>query len=117
MKGPSFQYGNTKNSPTSHINYPYAKDFDYHNIDNHVANHATQMKAKNKDEYVSKAVTFANKVDRNNCLSFVDKKGSTYKYNIKTNELAIITSDGYVVTYFKPQKGRQYYEDQIKKHS
>ena len=37
------------------------------------------------------------------------KKGSTYKYNKKTNTLAIVTKDGYVVTYFKPAKGYNYY--------
>lgn len=36
--------------------------------------------------------------------------GSTYKYNTQTNALAIVTKDGYVVTYFKPTAGYEYYK-------
>ena len=45
---------------------------------------------------------------------FTDEKGSTHKYNKKTNEYAIITKDGYVVTYYKPTNGYKYYKDQKK---
>ena len=45
----------------------------------------------------------------------IDKKGSTHKYNKKTNEYAVITKDGYVVTYYKPATGYKYYIDQKKK--
>lgn len=35
-----------------------------------------------------------------------------YKYNTKTNTLAIITKDGYVITYFKPTAGYKYYKEE-----
>lgn len=44
-----------------------------------------------------------------NNKSFCDKNFSTYKYNIKTNEFAIIDKKGYVITYFKPADGYKYY--------
>ena len=72
------------------------------------------MGCSSKEAYAAKAVKFANNVDRKNCVSFVAKNGSTYKYNKKDNTLAIITKDGYVVTYFKPEKGYNYYLSQKK---
>jgi hypothetical protein len=35
-KGPSFLYGNTKGSPTRHINFPYAKEFNKNTIGEHM---------------------------------------------------------------------------------
>lgn len=40
----------------------------------------------------------------------LDKNGSTYKYNKKSNELAIISKDGTVITYFKPKDEYNYYK-------
>lgn len=67
------------------------------------------MGCNNKNEYASKAVHFANTVDRKNCVSFIDKNNSTYKYNKKTNEFAIIKNNGIVITYYKPKDGYEYY--------
>ena len=67
------------------------------------------MGCKTKESYAASAVKFTNKVDRKNCVSFVDKRGSTYKYNKKTNTLVIVKKDGYVITQFKPAKGYDYY--------
>ncbi len=47
----------------------------------------------------------------------IDENWSTYKYNKKTNEFAIITKDGYVVTYYKPTGGFMYYKKQTPKYS
>jgi len=63
--------------------------------------------------YEAHAVSFANTVDRKNCESFVAANGSTYKFNRKTEEFAIITKKGIVITYFKPKDGREYYLSQI----
>ena len=40
------------------------------------------------------------------------KTKATYKYNKATNEFAIVTRNGYVVTYYKPSKGYAYYKKQ-----
>lgn len=56
------------------------------------------MGTPTKESYNARAVTFVNTVDRKNCVSFVDKNGSTYKYNKKTNEMAIIKDNGVVIT-------------------
>ena len=78
-------------------------------LQQHFNDHGHQFGCDTQTSYAAHAVAFANNVDRVNCVSFVDKKGSTYKYNTKTNTLAIVTKDGYVITYFKPKEGYDYY--------
>lgn len=116
-KGPSNRYGNTRGSdgkgrPTSHINYQWAKDFNKNSLDKHFDEHGKQMGFSTINEYGAHAVSFANRIDRKNCVSFIDDKGSTYKYNKKTNEFVIVTKKGIVVTYFKPKDGYAYYKKQ-----
>ena len=112
-KGPSNHYGGSRNGrqgkKTQHTGFAWAKGFNSRTLADHFYRHGEQMGCKTKESYAAHAVKFANKVDRKNCVSFVDKKGSTYKYNIKTNTLVIVTKDGYVVTFFKPAKGYSYY--------
>lgn len=112
-KGASNHYGGSKNGrqgkPTQHTGFAWAKDFNSNTLSDHFNRHGDQMGCKTKESYAASAVKFANKVDRKNCVSFVDKRGSTYKYNKKTNTLVIVKKDGYVITYFKPAKGYDYY--------
>jgi pyocin large subunit-like protein len=118
-KGASFRYGNSNNGrqgkPTTHINYGWAKDFNKHTLYDHYRRHGSQVGCTSKESYAAHAVSFANTVDRKNCVSFIDKNGSTYKYNKTTNTLAIITENGYVVTYFKPSAGYEYYKNEKKR--
>ena len=112
-KGPSNKYGSSKNSRRGKrarsIGYAWAKDFNRSKLNQHFEKHGVEMNSPTKESYVAHAVSFCNYVDRKNCISFIDKKGSTYKYNKVTNTLAIVTKDGYVITYFKPKDGIKYY--------
>ena len=115
-KGASNRYGNTRGSKhqgeaTEHINFPWAKDFNKKSLDKDFDEHGKELGLDSKESYKQHAIKFANTVDRKNCVSFVDvNSGATYKYNKKTSELAIITKDGYVATYFKPKDGYSYYK-------
>lgn len=118
MKG-SNRYGNTRGSKSrrmnsKYISYQWAKKFNKNSLDRHYADHGRNVNYSNILEYEQHAIRFANTVDRKNCLSFIDRHGSTYKYNIKTNEFAIITKNGIIVTYFKPKEGYNYYIKQRK---
>ena len=117
-KGASNHYGNSRGGSqghmTSHTGFAWAKDFNKNTLAKHFRDHGKQMGADTKESYASHAVKFANTVDRENCVSFIDSKGSTYKYNKVTNEFAIITKKGYVVTYYKPEDGYDYYLSQKK---
>lgn len=121
-KGASNRYGNSNGSANAgisarHINYQWAKDFSRNTLNGHFNNHGKSMGFDSKESYKQHAIKFANTIDKKNCKSFVDKNGSTYKYNKKTNEFAIITKDGYVVTYYKPRGGYKYYKKQTPKYS
>lgn len=117
-KGASNHYGNSRGGKqgkaTNHIGYAWAKDFNKSTLADHFNRHGAQMGCTTKEGYAAKAVSFANRVDRKNCVSFVDRKGSTYKYNKKDGTLGIITKDGYVVSFFKPKDGYKYYLAQKK---
>jgi pyocin large subunit-like protein len=112
-KGASNRYGHNRNGrigkPTKNTSYAWAKDFNIKTLTNHFIRHGEQMGCTSKESYAAHAVKFANKIDKVDCVSFVDRNGSTYKYNKKKNILAIVTKDGYVVTYFKPKTGFNYY--------
>ncbi len=121
-KGASNRYGNSNGSkgaglPTGSIKYQWAKDFSRNTLNGHFNNHGKSMGFDSKESYKQHAIKFANTVDRKNCESFFDENWSTYKYNKKTNEFAIITKDGYVVTYYKPTGGYKYYKGQKFKYS
>lgn len=115
-KGAGNRYGNTNHGKmgkaTQHTNFAWAKDFNKHSLAQHFRDHGEQMGCKTQNAYAAHAVSFANYVDRYNCTSFIDKNGSTYKYNKATNTLAIITKSGYVITYYKPKDGYEYYKKQ-----
>lgn len=55
-----------------------------------------------------------NRVDRKKYISYKDKRGTTYKYDVKTNRFGIITKKGIVITYFKPADGKAYYDNTVK---
>ena len=113
-KGQSNQYGNSRGTPTEHINYKYAKDFNRSTISIHFSEHGKEVGASSKDDYIAKAIKFANSIDRKKNVSFIDEKGSTYKYQEQTNKFAIIDKNGIIITYFKPKDGKDYYDRQKK---
>lgn len=113
-KGASYKYGNTNGSngegkPTEHINYQYAKDYNKNKLTADFKKHGSSFGVNTEQTYESSAVRFANTVDRKNCVSFVDKRGTTHKYNKQTNTYIAVDKKGYVVTYFKPTQGYKYY--------
>lgn len=120
-KGASNQYGNARGGkrghPTPHTGFAWAKGFNKSTLQDHFNRHGNQVGCPTKESYAANAVHFANTVDRENCVSFVDSRGSTYKFNKKTNEFAIITSKGIVVTYFKPTEGYEYFINEMKERA
>lgn len=120
-KGASNHYGNARGGKqghkTKHTGFAWAKDFNSKTLTDHFNRHGAQMGCSTKEAYAAHAVKYANHVDRKNCISFIDKHGSTYKYNKKTGEFAIIKKDGIVITYFKPKDGKKYYEDNKRRNN
>ncbi len=115
-KGPSNHFGNarggSKGHATAHTGFAWAKGFNKSTLSDHFDRHGNQMNVSSKEAYAAHAVSFANTIDRKNNKSFVDMNGSTYKYSMLTNEFAVITKNGIVVTYYKPATGYKYYKEQ-----
>ena len=80
-KGPSNHFGNAKHGRqgkrTQHTGFAWAKGFNSKTLSDHFSRHGEQMGCQTKEAYEAHAVKFANTVDRKNCVSFVDKNGST----------------------------------------
>ena len=94
-----------------HINFDYASGYDNKYLDNGYKKHGIKEGFKTKNDYLKRSVKFVNKIDRKNCVSFIGSKtGSTYKYNLKTNEFAVITKDGLIRAYFKPTTKYAYFK-------
>lgn len=115
-KGPSNLYGNPNGIATDNINYPYAKKFNQSTLMKHYNDHGDDVGADSALDYQEMAIEFANDVNNVTHDSFVDKHGSTYKFSYETNEFVIVKSDGTVITYFIPEKGEGYWNEQKRKH-
>ena len=112
-KGPSNLY-----KLSDKINFQYAKSFLENKLNDHAVRNGELELNITKKEYIYRSIIFANNIDKTNNQSFVDKYGSTYKRNILTKEFSVISSNGYVITYFKmsdDKKWRKIYEKRAKK--
>lgn len=116
-KGASNLYGNPSEKPTENINYPYAKKFNKQTLMSHYTNHGYEVGATDIWDYEAMAVDFANDVNNVTHDSFVDDRGTTYKFSYETYEFAIITKNGMIVTYFVPDKGEVYWHNVKEKYN
>ena len=116
-KGASNYYGNARGGKqghkTMHIGFAWAKRFNKTTLADHARRHGGTGGTL---KYVANAVTFANRVDRLNHLSYIRKNGTTVKYSKKTNEFAVIDKHGIVHTYFRPVDGVRKYLNDKEKH-
>lgn len=115
-KGPSNLYGNSAGQPTEHINYPYADSFNQSTLMKHYNDHGDEVGADSASDYEQMAIDFANDVNNVTHDSFIDQNGSTYKFSYETGEFVIVKSNGTVITYFIPDRGEAYWNEQKYKH-
>jgi|SRR5690554_933028 len=100
-KGKSNLYGRGKRGkPNQNISYQYSKMYLPGGYEKHYIKHGKNEMGLSDDQYRSRGISFANKVDRKNHLSFVNEKGLTYKYSLKTKELVMVTKEGNIATYY-----------------
>lgn len=76
----------------------------------HFKKHGAEFPYETKEEYVEGA----NKMLANpNKLHKIEKEdGDDVYYLEETNEFIIVSTDGYIRTYFKPTKGKKYFDSQ-----
>ncbi|MCL2675214.1 MAG: hypothetical protein FWE84_01305 [Firmicutes bacterium] len=82
------------------------------NFWDHFERHGEEMGFDTPEQYSTAASQFANNSGKG-IQEFKAKNGSVYKYDPKTNEFMIIDKNGKIVTYFEPDRGEQYFEDQF----
>jgi RHS repeat-associated protein len=66
-------------------------------------------------EYAQRAEAFVESVSANpNVRFFVDRTGSVTVYNESTNELAVVSNSGRIVSYFRPSSKVNYYDTKLR---
>ena len=116
-KGYSNLYGNTAGSPTGDINFAFADRFNSRTLMKHFNEHGNEMGAESASDYEAMALMFANDVDNILHDSFVDAAGSTHKFSYETGEFVIVREDGTVITYFIPESGVRYWENDRRRNN
>ena len=82
----------------------------------HYNDHGGEVGAESASDYEQMAMDFANDVNTITNDSFVDQNGSTYKYSYITGEFVIVKPNGIIITYFIPDRGEVYWNEQKRKH-
>lgn len=97
-------------------NIPDSASEDYYtfryksSLNEHYKKHKADTQTSSKEEYLYRANYVINNEDS---LHKTEKEdGDDIYYLVKTNELVIVSPDGYIRTYFCPDNGREYFDRQ-----
>ena len=90
-----------------------AKEYTFRNsslLENHYQKHGIEMGFGSASEYEKAASDVANSPD---ALHKKEKEDNDDVYYIEaTNEFVVVSTDGFIRTYFKPSSGKAYYDRQ-----
>ena len=78
----------------------------------HFLMHKDEFDVTSVADYERLAIEFRNRRREIGIESFISERGSTYMYEAATNTFLIHKSDGLIVTFFKPDNGVQYWNEQ-----
>lgn len=99
----------TELTEAEEIGYTFRNDDLY---ESHYRKHGAEFGNITKEEYLQKANELINS-DSPDVLHKTEKEDGDYLfYNPKTNEFLVLSTDGYIRTYFKPDDGIEYWERQ-----
>lgn len=73
----------------------------------HYDRHGELLGYENFSEYLKGAKDFIENTNLNNILRFKAPNGSVYKFNKRTNEFAIVSKSGKIVTYYYLEGGEK----------
>jgi pyocin large subunit-like protein len=79
----------------------------------HFYDHAGDFGYKTEAEYLSGTRNFLEKPPTPTTQSFITKDGTYFRYDTATNEFGIMNKYGGSSTYFKPDRGIDYWLEQI----
>ena len=98
---------NVKTSSDEYIEYHFRNE---KYLEDHYQKHGIEMGFSSASEYEKAASDFINNED---CLYKNEKEDNDGVYYLEsTNEFAILSSDGYIRTYFMPDDGIDYFNRQ-----
>ena len=79
-------------------------------LDDHFAKHGSEFDYENADEYLAGANRVIN--DPNSLYKTEAEDGDYIYYLESTNEFVVVSTDGYIRTYFRPSAGIDYFNRQ-----
>lgn len=94
----------------------YKRFYSDKSLNNHFLKHSSDYPDFNVKEYLNRAIELLNSDISDVVLGFDSEDGFVYRYDIITNDLVIGKKDKYISTLFKPERGRDYYNEQFKKY-
>ena len=107
----SFNNAKTSDSVTTQSEVIEVKVYHFRNnklLKEHYDKHGVEMGYKSKDEYEKGASLVIN--NRESLHKKEKEDNDDIYYLEKTNEFVIVSKDGYIRTYFKPDKGKSYFD-------
>jgi hypothetical protein len=96
-------------SNTNAINWSWGSS-----LARHFAKHGSEWTSATESAYANRAIQLLSTEVGGNIQGFTSKAGTVFRYNVRTNELAI-GANGQVQTLFRPTRGLQYWLEQVKK--
>lgn len=79
-------------------------------LSEHYEKHGIDMGFASKEEYEAAASAVINNPE---ALSKIEKEDGDYVYYVEaTNEFVVLSTDGYIRTYFLPDSGKKYFDKQ-----
>jgi hypothetical protein len=94
----------------------FPKNFAPGKLDSHFLKHLKEWGGITKDAYLKRARALLSKDVSNDIMGFISKEGWVFRYNKRTNELAIGKPDGTIETLFRPSRGIDYYFEQVTRY-
>ena len=92
---------------TDYVNYTFRND---RLLTEHFEKHGIEMGFKTKEEYQQAASDVINDPESLHKLEKDD--GDDVYYKVETNEFVVLSTDGFIRTYFCPDSGQAYFDRQ-----
>lgn len=96
-----------KKSIKTNVQYHFRNDY---LLTEHFNKHGIEMGFETKEEYEAAAARVV--VNPNSLHKIESEDGDDCYYLEETNEFVIVSTDGYIRTYFKPDSGKDYFDRQ-----
>lgn len=110
---PENEDGGEKDIQTEYDNQENYETYEFRSedlLDQHFDKHGDEFDYDSVDEYVQGANRVIN--DPNSLFKIEEEDGDYIYYLESTNEFVVVSTDGYIRTYFKPTDGIDYFNRQ-----